>query len=89
MSKSQGSQWRELIHKLDEERTDLRRITDGRENLFDRYRYDNITRDEYDLELAECNRARDRIEVINALIYSMLEAWQEGQDPVLWKLTRP
>ena len=89
MSKSQDNQWRKLIHKLDEERIDLRLVTHTRELLFDQYRLGHLSRYEYDSRLEECNRARDRIEVINGLVYSMIEAWQAGQDPVMWKLSRP
>ena len=89
MSKSRDNQWRKLIEKLDNERIDLRLVSHTREMLFDRYRFGHLSRSEYDCRLEECNRARDRIEVIRVLINTMLEAWQEGQDPVLWKLARP
>ena len=89
MSKSRDNQWRKFIEPLDAERTDLQRILDGQEKIYDLFRNGMISRELYTEKMTVGAETKERILEINGLVYSMIEAWQAGEDPLIWKLSRP
>lgn len=89
MGKSRDNQWRKLIERLDDERIDQQRILDGQEKIYDLFRAGFISKAIYIEKMTEGAWARERVLAIGPLIIAMIEAWQAGEDPVLWKLSRP
>lgn len=78
-----------MIEPLENERIDLQRILDTEEYWFDLKHKGWISIATYDLNVQKCHQARQRHAHVTARLFAMMYAESVGEDPLIWKLSRP
>jgi hypothetical protein len=89
MTKGVRGQWRAMIGPLEDERINLLRILDDEERWYDMIRQGLISKAAFEQNLLKCADARHRYNMVKAQIFNMMYAESLGENPLIWKLSRP